>query len=293
MIELGEQDKGKTSEIGERLARDPVERTHIACPCADAMRGNIAWPCSEAPARGRNSVPAGAINAARENSWTADMLNMDFSRQVVIDTTAAPWQPSPMPGVWRKPLAREEAEHGHATSVVRYQPGARFSRHEHPRGEEILVLDGVFSDERGDFGAGSYLRNPPGSGHAPFSEVGCTLFVKLHQFEPGDTASVCVDTASTPWLPGQGGLQVMPLHGFGAEHVALVKWPAGERFIAHRHWGGEEIFVVSGEFIDEHGRYPAGSWLRSPHLSAHHPYVEQETVIWVKTGHLLPGEHTA
>ena len=64
------------------------------------------------------------------------------------------------------------------------------------------------------------------------------------------------------------------------------KWPAGERFIPHRHWGGEEIFVLTGEFIDEHARYPAGTWMRSPHLSAHCPYVEQETIIFVKTGHL-------
>lgn len=214
------------------------------------------------------------------------MLHMDFTQRLVIDTAALPWESSPMPGVWRKPLARAEAERGHATSVVRYAQGARFSRHEHPGGEEILVLDGVFSDETGDFGPGSYLRNPPGSAHSPHSDGGCTIFVKLHQFSPEDTHPVRIDTARTPWLPGQGRLQVMPLHEFEGEHVALVKWPAGERFVPHRHWGGEEILVLSGEFIDEHGRYPAGTWLRSPHLSAHYPHVEVETVIWVKTGHL-------
>ena len=214
------------------------------------------------------------------------MLNMDFSRRVVINTRTAPWQPSPMAGVWRKPLAREDAESGHATSVVRYEPGARFASHPHPGGEEILVLEGTFSDQHGDFGPGSYLRNPPGSSHAPFSVEGCVLFVKLHQFAPGDTTTVRIDTTTAKWLPGQGGLQVMPLHDFEAEHVALVKWPAGERFVPHQHWGGEEIFVLSGEFIDENGRYPAGTWLRSPHCRTHHPYVESETVIWVKVGHL-------
>jgi len=214
------------------------------------------------------------------------MLNMDFTRRVFIDTGAIPWQASPLPGVWRKPLAREEAERGHATSVVRYDAGARFARHEHSGGEEILVLDGVFSDEHGDFGPGTYLRNPPGSGHAPYSAEGCTLFVKLHQFAEGDDASVRIDTHRAAWLPGQGGLRVMPLHDFGGEHVALVKWPAGERFVPHRHWGGEEVFVLSGEFIDENGRYPAGCWLRSPHLSTHCPFVDVETVIWVKVGHL-------
>ena len=68
--------------------------------------------------------------------------------------------------------------------------------------------------------------------------------------------------------------------------IALVKWPAGEQFVAHKHYGGEEILVLSGEFIDEFGRYPEATWIRSPHLSEHCPYVEQETVILVKVGHL-------
>ena len=214
------------------------------------------------------------------------MLNMDFSQRVVIDSEQVDWTPSPAGGVLRKPLAREDAERGHATSIVRYEAGARFARHEHPLGEEILVLDGIFSDETGDYGPGTYLRNPPGSGHAPFSELGCTLFVKLHQFHRSDQTTVRVDTRQATWLPGHGGLQVMPLHQFGSESVALVKWPAHEVFQPHRHYGGEEILVLSGEFIDEHGRYPTGTWLRSPHLSQHHPRVEQETIIWVKTGHL-------
>ena len=214
------------------------------------------------------------------------MLNMNFSERVVLDTSALDWLPSPSGGVLRKPLAREEAERGHATSIVRYEPGARFARHEHPLGEEILVRDGTFSDETGDFGPGSYLRNPPGSGHAPYSESGCTLFVKLHQMSPDDQAVVRVDTRKTSWQPGIGQLEVMSLHAFGTEHVALVRWPAGERFQAHRHHGGEEILVLSGEFIDEHGRYPTGTWIRSPHGSMHQPWVEQETLIWVKTGHL-------
>jgi anti-sigma factor ChrR (cupin superfamily) len=65
-----------------------------------------------------------------------------------------------------------------------------------------------------------------------------------------------------------------------------VKWPAVEQFVPHKHFGGEEIFVLSGEFIDEQGRYSKGTWLRSPHMSEHHPFVEQETIILVKVGHL-------
>jgi len=214
------------------------------------------------------------------------MLNMNFSEQVVCYANAQAWQASPSKGVLRKPLARENAESGHATSLVKYQAGTAFSEHKHPAGEEILVLDGVFSDEHGDYPAGSYIRNPPGTFHSPFSKEGCTIFVKLNQFATGDLAPVIMDTNTTPWQQGMGGLQVMSLHSFETQHTALVKWPAGEKFQPHRHFGGEEILVLSGEFIDEHGRYEAGTWIRSPHLSAHHPYVEQETVILVKTGHL-------
>lgn len=214
------------------------------------------------------------------------MLNMNFDKKVVIETHKQPWIASPYNGVWRKPLAREEAERGHATSIVKYEAGAQFKEHDHPLGEEILVLSGTFSDHSGDYHAGCYFRNPEGFRHAPFSKEGCVLLVKLHQFKEGDNEHVVIDTSNTEWTSGVGNLSVMPLHSYKGESTALVKWPKGERFQLHRHFGGEEIFVIKGELIDEHGRYPQGTWLRSPHLSEHCPYVEEETIILVKVGHL-------
>ena len=215
------------------------------------------------------------------------MLNMNFAERVVIDTEQLAWQQSPMPGVLRKPLSRGGEESGHATSLVQYAAGSFFKVHSHPHGEEILVLDGIFSDESGDYGPGSYLRNPPGSQHQPFSQKGCTLFVKLAQFQSADLATVRIDTNNAQWRPGHGGLSVMPLHSFETEHTALVRWPAGEVFLPHRHYGGEEILVLSGTFSDEYGDYSARHWLRNPHLSQHTPFVREETVILVKTGQLL------
>ncbi len=211
---------------------------------------------------------------------------MNFAKRVVLETEKIDWQQSPKAGVWRKPLARELAEQGHATSIVKYDAGASFSTHLHPQGEEILVLDGIFSDENGDYPKGSYLRNPDGTEHAPYSNQGCIILVKLHQFQLGDNEQVHIDTHNAKWLPGHGGLKVLPLHSFNTESTALVFWPAGEKFNPHTHMGGEEIYVISGEFIDEFGRYPQGSWIRNPHMSKHHPYVEQDTLIWVKVGHL-------
>ncbi len=213
-------------------------------------------------------------------------LNIDLEQRVFIDTEQLEWQGSPAEGVLRKPLEKVYAEQGRTSSLVQFLPGAAFPEHLHPLGEEILVLEGVFSDERGDYPAGSYLRNPPGSKHSPFSKADCTLFVKLDQFAPLDVQTVVIQTQEQPMQPGAGNLKVLSLHSFANEGTALVFWPAGERFQAHKHWGGEEILVLEGELRDEHGVYPKGSWLRSPHLSEHFPFVEQDTLIYVKTGHL-------
>lgn len=216
-------------------------------------------------------------------------LNADFDLRVVIDTAALTWTASPVPGVERKMLDRIGDEIARATSVVRYAPNSVFSAHTHGGGEEFLVLEGVFNDNEGSYPAGTYVRNPVGTSHAPWAGPdGAVIFVKLHQFDPDDTARVVIDTLSQPWYQGMvPGLNVMPLHEFGGEHVALVKWAPNTRFNPHQHWGGEEILVLEGVFRDEHGDYPAGSWLRSPHLSRHHPYTGPEgALIYVKTGHL-------
>ena len=216
------------------------------------------------------------------------MLNMNFDKAVVIQTADMEWEASPMAGVWRKPLAREAAEHGHTTSVVRFDADSFFSAHPHPHGEEILVLEGVFSDEHRDYPAGTYIRNPPGSEHTPFSKQGCVLLVKLDQFAADDDARVFIDTHSRDWFPAEDDLMVMPLHYYDTEMVALYKWPANCRIPAQQHFGGEEIFVLSGMLQDEYGSYPQGTWIRSPNNSEHSRFVEEETVAWVKTGHLLP-----
>lgn len=192
-----------------------------------------------------------------------------------------------MAGVERKMLDRIGEEVARATSVVRYAPNSYFSEHEHIGGEEFFVLDGVFSDQSGDFPAGSYVRNPIGTRHTPHSDEGCTIFVKLQQFARDDDAQFAIDTQNTQFRPGTAeGLSVLPLHQYENESVALVRWQPGTYFSRHQHWGGEEILVLEGTFQDEYGDYPQGSWIRSPHLSAHEPFSEEGCLIYVKTGHL-------
>jgi anti-sigma factor ChrR (cupin superfamily) len=194
---------------------------------------------------------------------------------------------SPEAGVKRRLLDRCGDEVARATSVVRYEPGAVFPQHSHARGEEIFVLEGTFSDETGDYRAGTYIMNPPGSHHTPFSKEGCTLFVKLQHLGSDQVHQEVVDTNTEPWLQGMvPGLNVMPLMRQGSGST-LVRWAPQTYFNAHRHFGGEEIFVIKGVFEDEHGRYSEGSWIRSPHMSLHKPFSREGCTIFVKTGHLL------
>ena len=213
-------------------------------------------------------------------------LNMDFTETVCLRPEDQQWITSPADGVSRAHLERVAEESGHVTSFVKFEPGSYFPAHTHPNGEEIFVLEGVFSDENGDYPAGTYIRNPPGSFHKPFTKEGCKLFVKLEQIKSDDIEHVVIRPEDQQWNQGIGNLKVLSLHMFHTESTALVVWPKNEVFQPHSHMGGEEIVVISGKFIDEYGEYPVGTWLRSPHLSKHFPRVEEETLIYVKVGHL-------
>jgi anti-sigma factor ChrR (cupin superfamily) len=216
------------------------------------------------------------------------LINANFDEPVVINTHTQSWVSSPSSGVDRIMLDRVGGEVARATSIVRFKPGSHFPEHAHGGGEEFIVLDGIFSDEHGDFGPGYYMRNPVGTSHTPFTEEGCTIFVKLWQFQDGDNEPVRIGTQTADFSPGiEQGLSVLPLYQFNTESAALVRWQPGTYFSRHTHFGGEEIYVLEGTFQDEHGIYPAGSWLRSPHMSVHTPFSDEGCLIYVKVGHLL------
>jgi anti-sigma factor ChrR (cupin superfamily) len=212
--------------------------------------------------------------------------NAAFNERVVIKPDAYQWLSSPMPEMM---LDRVGGEVARATTIVRYEPNSTFSSHTHSGGEEYFVLEGLFADEHGKYPKGTYVRNPIGTAHTPrIGPKGATIFVKLHQFDANDTEQKAIDTDTTTWSQGLvEGLQVMSLHDFEDEHVALVKWAPNTIFNPHQHWGGEEIFVIGGAFYDEYDVYPTGSWIRSPHLSQHKPYTEEDgALIYIKVGHL-------
>ena len=216
-------------------------------------------------------------------------VNDDFGLRVVVYPDQYQWVASPMPGVQRMMLDRIGDEIARATTIVRYAPNSEFSAHTHGGGEEYFVLDGVFSDETGDYHAGTYVRNPIGSSHSPrIGSQGATIFVKLHQFAMDDSEQKVINSCHGHWHPGSiSGLNVMPLHTYSNEHTALVKWSPNTQFNTHSHSGGEEILVLEGTLYDERGMYPKGSWLRSPNFSQHTPFTKDDgATIYVKTGHL-------
>jgi anti-sigma factor ChrR (cupin superfamily) len=214
-------------------------------------------------------------------------VNADLSKPAVVHSESLDWVPSPLPGVERRMLERDGGEVARATSVVRYAPGSSFSPHTHGAGEEFLVLEGVFTDETGDFPEGMYVRNPPGSKHAPSSGPGCTILVKLRQIPDSDTAFVRRGIHDpTGWHPGEDAESVLELHRTEHELVRIVQWPRNTRLTKKSFPGGAEYFVLQGGFEDEHGAYSRGSWLRLPAGSGHAPVSREGCTCYLKTGHL-------
>jgi quercetin dioxygenase-like cupin family protein len=194
-------------------------------------------------------------------------INDDLSKPVIVHAAKLDWVPSPAAGVDRRMLFRVGGEVARATSIVRYAPGSAFPRHTHSGGEEILVLDGVFQDEHGDYPAGSYFRNPPGTSHVPAAKEGCTIFVRLWQFRDGDqTQIVCQPGEGQPAAPRPGASAATVLFDDGREEVRLEDWQAGDTIrIANPR--GLEFLVLSGgltiggETLERQswGRLPAGT----------------------------------
>ena len=217
----------------------------------------------------------------------AKTINGDLAVRVAVDTTAMEWTPSPSRTVWRKRVHLVgPIESGQVTSVVRYEPSSTFHAHDHPDGEEILVLDGVFSDEHGDWPAGTFLLNPEGFRHAPSSREGCVLFVKLRQF-PGRTREhVALRTESMPWQPVRAGVAVRRLYsqdGF-TDSVRLERWEPGAQLGRIGYPSGAELFVLGGSFADAKGAFALGTWLRLPPGTSHSPSTEEGCVLYIKEG---------
>ena len=217
------------------------------------------------------------------------LLNSDFSQRAIVTPDDYQWIPSPQPGVERVMLDRIGREQARATSLVWYAPGSEFPAHSHPGGEEILVLDGIFTENGVDYPAGWYLRSPDGSSHQPSSRDGTTIFVKLRQMSADERQPVRINTQEAANWHGQPQRQVCPLFSGASEIVQLQKLAPGERIFCAPLVGGAELILLQGEIRAPEGRYESGSWLRfppgdMPALIA----TASGALFYLKTGHLSP-----
>ncbi|MEJ0015931.1 MAG: cupin domain-containing protein [Acetobacteraceae bacterium] len=216
-------------------------------------------------------------------------LNADFGRRAAVHAATLEWVASPMEGVHRRMLDRVGGEVARATSIVRYAPDSHFSPHVHDGGEEFLVLDGMFQDEHGDYPAGSYVRNPPTSRHTPGSAIGCTIFVKLWQFDLADRTQVRIATTDRAFIAadGRAGVSLLPLFQDAVEQVRLEQWEPDAR-VAIPAAAGLELLVLAGSFTERDERFTTLSWLRLPPGAAFFSGTAGPAGCraWVKSGHL-------
>jgi anti-sigma factor ChrR (cupin superfamily) len=212
-------------------------------------------------------------------------LNADFSQRVLIHAGNLPWVASPMAGVDRRMLDRIGDEVARATSIVRYAPGSRFSAHTHTGGEEFIVLEGVFQDEHGDYPAGTYVRNPPTTSHTPGAADGCTIFVKLWQFDMDDRTQFRRDMGDG-LVPVSDGISAVTLHQDDRETVRLLVMEPNSS-LTETPTGGAELLMIEGSADEGGDTLVKDSWLRLPegaplNLTAG----DAGARIWIKTGHL-------
>ncbi|MEL6179279.1 MAG: cupin domain-containing protein [Myxococcota bacterium] len=213
-------------------------------------------------------------------------IHADPSLPVHVQATALPWDPSPAPGVERKRIERVGDERARVTSLVRYAPGTRFPEHTHGGGEEFLVLEGVFSDETGDYPAGSYVRNGVGSAHTPASKPGCTLFVKLWWMHPDETTSSRVRIHDEAiWTATDWGKTAL-LHNGPHDRVDLWRIADGATLTTALDVGCE-LFVLDGRATLNGEPLKPWSWVRCPDPQTLRLTATAPTTLYIKRGHLV------
>ncbi len=215
-------------------------------------------------------------------------INDDFSRPVIVHASRQDWVPSPAAGVHRRMLFRIGEEKARATSIVRYAPASAFPRHTHTGGEEFVVLDGVFQDEHGDYPAGAYIRNPPGTSHVPGSKNGCTIFVRLWQFRRDDRAQTVRQPGEGEHVPPRpGATAATVLFDDGHEDVRLEDWQAGAS-VTVENTKGLEFFVLRGGLTTGGEILEPSAWGRLPAGMALQAQASQNGArVWIKRGPLL------
>ncbi|MCW8935853.1 MAG: cupin domain-containing protein [Gammaproteobacteria bacterium] len=217
-------------------------------------------------------------------------LNADLSLRASLNINQLEWENTPSSGVQRLRLEADDDKPPveRVTTIVRFATNSSFSGHVHPGGEEFLVLDGTFSDQHADYPKGYYVRNPKGTGHAPHSDEGCTIIVKLWQMHPDDNQQLAINTNNESlWVNNTDTGDVLSLFKADYETVEMLRWYKGMLFNDLKFAAGVEYFVINGSFSDDIDTYTDGSWLRLPAGSKQNIKVNENCLILRKINHLL------
>ena len=210
-------------------------------------------------------------------------INADFDELAHLQPEQHEWVASPSAGVERVRLDRVGDEVAVATSLVRYAEGSRFPAHAHAKGEEFVVLEGEFGDEHARYPAGTYVRNPSGTHHTPFSDPGCVIWVKLRQFHDDDQHQF---SAPISYTTPDAGWERDELHRFKGEEVDVVRAASGAEVRIPASFYARELLVIEGRIrwqIDATLPFGKWGWLR---VAPGHPLrivAEEPSVMLIKT----------
>jgi len=209
-------------------------------------------------------------------------LHSDHSIRVVVDATDLHAGQA-----GERPLELRTASAESRITLRSLEAGATWT-HDGKHLLEVLVVRGLLSLNGENLGSPSYVRLAPGLSATFTSTEASMIYLNERTPTEPETDSYALRGDSLDWRQGMvPGLKVTSLHQGLTKHTALVRWAPETRFNPHTHVGGEEILVLEGVFRDEHGSYPAGTWIRSPHMSNHRPFTGPEgATILVKVGHL-------
>jgi hypothetical protein len=209
-------------------------------------------------------------------------LHADHSLRIVVDATDL------HAGLTGERALEQRVVPAESRITLRSLKAGETLTHDGAKLLEILVVRGLLNLNGEVLGPASYVRLAPGVS-LTFTATEASL-VYLNERTPTEPEkdSYALHGDQLDWRQGMvPGLKVTSLHQGLTKHTALVRWAPETRFNPHTHVGGEEILVLEGVFRDEHGSYPAGTWIRSPHMSNHRPFTGPEgAMILVKVGHL-------
>ena len=209
-------------------------------------------------------------------------LHSDHSIRVVVDATDLHAGQA-----GERPLELRTASAESRITLRSLEAGATWT-HDGKHLLEVLVVRGLLSLNGENLGSSSYVRLAPGVPTTFTSTEASMIYLTARTPTEPEKESYALRGDALDWRQGMvPGLKVTSLHQGLTKHTALVRWAPETRFNPHTHVGGEEILVLEGVFRDEHGSYPAGTWIRSPHMSNHRPFTGPEgATILVKVGHL-------